>query len=350
MQHYIYDGSGHLSLIYDLTSVRVLRVTWTGNVITQVATDPPASGQQPLVWTYGYTNGRLTSVCTPLGASSCVTYSYTNGTNSGSFYRASVLDSNPAGYWPLGESPGATVATNVAARTVGQDGTYSSVTLGAAGPLAGTADTAATFSAATGSKVTLPAGFVSSAGAFTTELWFKAAAGATGVLFGEQDTAGTSWNPMLYVGSDGQLRGMAPVLATPSTMVGINNKCVDARDGSNANGTVIQDWDCNGLPQQSWRRYPDGTIRYGGRCLDITGAQTGAGIPIQLYDCHANWNQIWEPYNGALRNPYSARCLDLNGSETTSNGVQLTIWDCSGGSNQQWTVPSVVTRSRPPPP
>jgi ricin-type beta-trefoil lectin protein len=32
------------------------------------------------------------------------------------------------------------------------------------------------------------------------------------------------------------------------------------------------------------------------------------------------------------------RCLD-DPEFTTTNGTQLEIWDCNGGSNQQWAIP-----------
>ena len=33
----------------------------------------------------------------------------------------------------------------------------------------------------------------------------------------------------------------------------------------------------------------------------------------------------------------SARCLDVNGNSTTP-GTKIEIWDCNGGSNQQWVL------------
>jgi hypothetical protein len=35
----------------------------------------------------------------------------------------------------------------------------------------------------------------------------------------------------------------------------------------------------------------------------------------------------------------SGRCLDDPGSSTT-NGTKVDLWDCNGGANQQWTLPS----------
>jgi YD repeat-containing protein len=109
-QHYTWTGS-QLTKVTDTASGRSLHLTWTNGRVTQVATDVPAAGLSAPTWTYTYTSGKLTGVCTPLGASACTTYGY----GSGSHYRSVVLDDNPAGYWPLGETSG-TTARNVAAR------------------------------------------------------------------------------------------------------------------------------------------------------------------------------------------------------------------------------------------
>ncbi|WP_205826469.1 RICIN domain-containing protein [Microbispora catharanthi] len=33
---------------------------------------------------------------------------------------------------------------------------------------------------------------------------------------------------------------------------------------------------------------------------------------------------------------YGTKCLDAYG-QGTSNGTQVIIWDCNGGTNQQWS-------------
>jgi RHS repeat-associated protein len=206
-QHYTWIGS-QLTKVTDAASGRSLHLTWTAGRVTQVATDVPAAGQSAPTWTYTYSSGKLTGVCTPLGGSACTTYGY----GSGSHYRSVVLDDNPAGYWPLGETSG-TTARNVAARKANEyDGTYTSVTLGASGALAGSPDTAVTFSTGSSRRVALPEGLVNSSMTPTVELWFKASSGQSGVLFGVQSDPATTvpggeWTPTLYVGTDGKLRG-----------------------------------------------------------------------------------------------------------------------------------------------
>jgi RHS repeat-associated protein len=231
MQNYSYDGFNHLATVTDATSARALHVTWTGTTssdhIFTVATDPPGGGQPTPTWVYSYTGNTLTGVCTPLGTGHCTSPTYTSSygyTTASSQYRSVVLDDNPVGYWPLDEASG-TTAANLAARTPGSgDGTYSGVALGATGALAGSTDTAATFTASTPSAVTLPSGMLSSSVGLAEEIWFKAAPGSSGVLVGEQSVAlpatpTNDWAPSLYIGTDGKLRGFFWTYAGPWTPI-----------------------------------------------------------------------------------------------------------------------------------
>ena len=323
------------STVTDTASGRALRVAWTNGRISTVFTDAPAAGQAPFVWTYGYSGGRLATVCSPLGSSSCTSYNYGATSN---YYRALVLDGNPSGYWPLGEASG-TVATNVAARTLGEDGAYAGVGLGAGGALTGSPDTAATFSG--GSRVSLPESTASSARMFTVEAWFKGGTGLSGNLFAEQNSAGTTWAPMLYVGSDGVLRGMAPPAANvgPIALSG-TGLCMEPYGGSPANGTRIYTAGCSGSWTQQFRSYPDGSLRIFGKCVDIVGANPVSMTEVQLWDCTGHWNQVWQPTSwGGLVNPLSGLCMDFNGSTA---GVPAVIYGCDPYWAQFWTRPAVT--------
>ncbi|MFE9187808.1 RHS repeat-associated core domain-containing protein [Micromonospora haikouensis] len=207
-QNYSYNGGGELTTITDAASGRSLHLTWTSGHVTSVSTDPPASGQSAPTWTYTYTGDTLTQACTPLSAQSCTQYAYT----ASSHYRSVVTDDNPAAYWPLGEPADAGDAANVVATKPGErDGSYRDVAPGAAGALTGSPDTAVDFGGSTTSAVELPRNLTSTSMGLAVELWFKAAAGENGVLFSVQDTdldhTPTQWTPILYVGTDGLLRG-----------------------------------------------------------------------------------------------------------------------------------------------
>ncbi len=206
-----YGADGKLSSITDTASGRALHLTWTSGHVTAVDTDAPDAGSTAPRWTYSYTGDLLTTVCTPLSAQSCTTYSY----QSSSHYRSIVADDNPTGYWPLAEQVGEDgQAPDAAGNVVGHDdsadaGEYTQVTVGTPGPLSGSAQTGVAFNGS--GSLQLTDDLLTKSASNAVELWFTAAAGQQGVLFGEQnsdlgDTA-THYTPDIYVGTDGKLYG-----------------------------------------------------------------------------------------------------------------------------------------------
>jgi hypothetical protein len=124
----------------------------------------------------------------------------------------------------------------------------------------------------------------------------------------------------------------------PSAQAG---KCVDDNNGSLADGTAVQMYDCNNTAAQNWF-WANGYLQLNGasgKCLDVTGNSSANGTLVELWDCNGGANQQWAPQsNGELVSVASGKCLD-DPSFTTANYTQLEIWDCNGGANQQWTVP-----------
>ncbi|WP_233606665.1 lectin [Micromonospora sp. Llam0] len=74
-----------------------------------------------------------------------------------------------------------------------------------------------------------------------------------------------------------------------------------------------------------------------GRCLDVPGATTTNGTQMNLWDCHGGTNQRFTYTAGGQLTVYGDKCLDASGYGTT-NGTQVVVWDCHGGVNQQWSV------------
>ncbi|WP_285681128.1 DUF6531 domain-containing protein, partial [Kitasatospora phosalacinea] len=213
-----YTG-GKLDTATDQASGRALHFTWTsdGKHIASVATDPVTGTDQStaLTWTYSYDSAnpdRLTQVCTPPAGTNtarpCTTYTYTPG----SHLRSAVLDAAPVSYWRLGEASGTTAKSEAVANQGTDNATYSAqgVTLGTAGPGAGSGATAATFNGTSG-VVTLPTSLLGSSTYSGIGLWFKTT--GQGVLFGYQagafPAASTTspYTPALYVGTSGKLYG-----------------------------------------------------------------------------------------------------------------------------------------------
>ncbi|WP_372444334.1 ricin-type beta-trefoil lectin domain protein [Micromonospora qiuiae] len=74
-----------------------------------------------------------------------------------------------------------------------------------------------------------------------------------------------------------------------------------------------------------------------GRCLDVPGYSTANGTQLQLWDCHGGTNQQWTHTSSRALTVYGNKCLDAEGYGT-SPGTRVTIYDCHGGTNQQWQM------------
>jgi endo-1,4-beta-xylanase len=73
-----------------------------------------------------------------------------------------------------------------------------------------------------------------------------------------------------------------------------------------------------------------------GRCLDVPNSSTTNGTQIQLYDCWGGSNQRFTQ-TSSRQLTVSGKCLDASGGGT-SNGTPVILWDCHGGANQQWNI------------
>ena len=74
-----------------------------------------------------------------------------------------------------------------------------------------------------------------------------------------------------------------------------------------------------------------------GRCLDVPNQSHTNGTQVVIWDCNGGTNQQWTQLaNGAL-GVYGDKCLDVVGHQTAPGSV-VAIWDCNGGANQRWTV------------
>ena len=74
------------------------------------------------------------------------------------------------------------------------------------------------------------------------------------------------------------------------------------------------------------------------RCFDVNGQSTTPGAKVDIWDCDGGSNQDWTfTAAGELRGYDGTICLDANNG-STSNGTKLIIWNCHGGQNQQWRL------------
>jgi hypothetical protein len=72
-----------------------------------------------------------------------------------------------------------------------------------------------------------------------------------------------------------------------------------------------------------------------GRCLDIAAFGTADGTPVQLWDCTGNTNQAWTVNADTIVNPQTGKCLDVAGGQT-GNGTAVRLWSCNGTGAQRW--------------
>ncbi|WP_245930550.1 DNRLRE domain-containing protein [Allonocardiopsis opalescens] len=193
-----YGTDGRLETVTGLGG-RALSFDWTGGHVGAVSVDPGTGGE--LTWTYGYDGDRLTEVCDPEGG--CTSYGY----SAGSHYRSAVMDANPAGYWRFEEPSGTVLANEVPTALGGEAAANAGAALGAAGALAGV--TTSSMSSGPGAFARLPERALSRLGTHVSvEAWFRTT--GSGVIVSYQNTATgapTSNVPLVYVGTDGRLRG-----------------------------------------------------------------------------------------------------------------------------------------------
>jgi hypothetical protein len=78
------------------------------------------------------------------------------------------------------------------------------------------------------------------------------------------------------------------------------------------------------------------------RCLDVPNSTTTNGTQLQIWDCNGGTNQSWTLTSAKELQVYGNKCLDVAGA-ATSPGSKVDIWDCNGGTNQQWTLNSSGT-------
>lgn len=72
-----------------------------------------------------------------------------------------------------------------------------------------------------------------------------------------------------------------------------------------------------------------------GRCVDANNNTITNGTQMQLWDCSGGSNQTWVYTARKQLVVFGNKCLDANKGGTT-NGTAVIIWDCNGQANQQW--------------
>ena len=74
-----------------------------------------------------------------------------------------------------------------------------------------------------------------------------------------------------------------------------------------------------------------------GRCVDVPNQSQTSGTQVELWDCNGGSNQQWTSTSAGELRVYGNACLDASGGGT-SPGTKVDIRTCDGGSYQKWTL------------
>jgi Trehalose utilisation/Ricin-type beta-trefoil lectin domain len=128
-----------------------------------------------------------------------------------------------------------------------------------------------------------------------------------------------------------------------------NGKCVDARAAGIANGTVIQQYSCNGTQAQQFQFQPtsDGFTRVNNRndatkVIDVTNVSSADNAGLQLWTYGGGTNQQWKAVpegDGHFRfvSRLSSKCLTVPNA-STADSTQLVQLTCNGSSAQSFRL------------
>jgi hypothetical protein len=128
-----------------------------------------------------------------------------------------------------------------------------------------------------------------------------------------------------------------------------SSKCVSARGGATANGTVIHQFTCNNTNAQQFRFQPtsDGFVRLNNRnnparVIDVTGVSPNDNAGLQLWTFGGGNNQQWQPIAEGggfyhLVSRHSGKCVTVPGA-STADSVQLVQLTCNGSAAQSFRL------------
>jgi hypothetical protein len=133
-------------------------------------------------------------------------------------------------------------------------------------------------------------------------------------------------------------------------VAGSDGLCLDVHGNASAAGAAIDQWTCNGQPNQQFQFVPV-SGGYGelqadnsGDDVAVAGNSTAAGTPDIIQQApNAAPGSLWHPLQQSdgswqFQNSGSGLCLDIDGASSTP-GQQLDQWPCKNapGTNQDFT-------------
>lgn len=72
------------------------------------------------------------------------------------------------------------------------------------------------------------------------------------------------------------------------------------------------------------------------RCIDVPGGSIADGNQLVIWNCHGGSNQQFQ-FGGSGEIRIGGKCVDAAGGAGRA-GDKIILWNCSGGANQQWSI------------
>lgn len=145
-------------------------------------------------------------------------------------------------------------------------------------------------------------------------------------------------------------RSKIEVAASPGSST---KKALDADGSSFTDGGTVMQWDYWGGVNQQWfvLRFADGSVelkaRHNGKCLAIVGAGLDNGTLAQQWTCDGqpsrrfNLRSVGSGRGYQVQPKHSNKCVDRPEVSNRTNGALIQQWACSGGTNQIWFFSSL---------
>ncbi|MFE6485454.1 RICIN domain-containing protein [Streptomyces sp. NPDC057757] len=159
------------------------------------------------------------------------------------------------------------------------------------------------------------------------------------LTFPSSTTMSMAWSPEVTL--DATAGTVVGAGATYQTLIARHSaRCADVTSQSLWQGAQIKQYDCNGgNNQRYWFKsvgsgYHQLVVRNSSLCL------TEGAADVTQENCTGATNQQWTVTASGgystLRSRASGECLDVNGASTANSAAVIT-YTCNGATNQQWT-------------
>ena len=130
----------------------------------------------------------------------------------------------------------------------------------------------------------------------------------------------------VFLDSDGRYtQFLCPTLPDPSTISIYQSKCPYVPPGGGSPPPTSPP------PTTTGQIVGTGS----GRCLNVPGTSQSGGTQVQLWDCDGGTGQQWTYTSAGELRVLGGDCLDAS-NQGTSPGAKAIIWPCNGQQNEKW--------------